>query len=143
MNAKYTLPNMEFKFKIQVVGEESSINWAGDFTYRRPVLQERAMIEVMEKRLNGDLTTIDPDTAAYNEAMAHLRFTLKEYPDWWKETDFGGSLYDANVIVEIYNKCLEFEATWRKKSHGGDKEEVRAGNEKIKDTVATSGQPVA
>lgn len=124
MNKKYSLPMMETRFHIQIVGEESGINWAGDFMYRRPNLRERGMIEVMMTRLNGDLTTLDPNVAAFNEAIAHLRFTLKEFPDWWKETDFGGSLYDGNVVLELYNKSMEFEASWRDKVHGGDAEKV-------------------
>jgi hypothetical protein len=115
---KHKLPNMEHRFKIQLVGEESKVNWVGDFLYRRPTLQERAMIDVMRARLNGDLRSVDPDTNAYNEALSHLRFTLKEYPEWWKECDMGGSLYDANVILEIYGKCMEFEANWREKTFG-------------------------
>lgn len=121
MKQSFKLPNMEHKFKIQLLGEESRINWVGDFTYRRPTLQERAMIDVMRSKLNGDLRTIDPDTNAYNEALAHLRFTLKEYPEWWKDADLGGSLYDANVILEIYGKCMEFEASWREKTFGDAK----------------------
>jgi hypothetical protein len=118
---KYKLPNMEYRFKIQLVGEESRVNWAGEFVYRRPTLQERAMIDVMRARLNGDLRSVDPDTNAYNEALSHLRFTLKEYPEWWKDCDMGGSLYDANVILEIYGKCMEFEASWREKTFGDAK----------------------
>jgi len=116
--SKYSLPDMEFKFNYQGKGEESGINWTGDFVYRRPTLRERALIDVMAKRLGGDLATIDRDVAYYNEASAHLRFTLKEYPDWWKDTDFGGSLYDANVIMDLYDKILEFEANWRRKAFG-------------------------
>lgn len=121
MKTSYKLPNMEHKFKLQILGEESQINWIGDFTYRRPTLQERAMIDVMRARLNGDLRSIDADTNAYNEALAHLRFTLKEYPQWWKDSDMGGSLYDGNVILEIYGKVMEFEASWREKTFGDAK----------------------
>lgn len=126
MKQSFKLPNMEHRFNIQVVGEESAINWAGDFLYRRPTLQERAMIDVMRARLNGGFMNVDPDTNAFNESLAHLRFTLKEFPDWWKDTDFGGSLYDANVILHIYEKCMEFEANWKKKTFGKP-DEVKDG----------------
>lgn len=125
-NKKYSLPNMDLRFKIQVVGEETKINWAGDFLYRRPSLAERSLIENMRCRLNGDLRTIDGNIAYFNEALAHLKFTLKEFPDWWKESDFGGSLYDPNVVIDVYNKCAEFEADWRKKALGEDPAKVEA-----------------
>jgi len=100
MKKQYGLPSMDHKFSIQVIGDESGINWVGDFLYRRPTLYERTTIDVLRARLNGDLVTIDADVRAFNEAYAHLRWTLKEYPDWWKESDFGGALYDANVLLE-------------------------------------------
>ena len=134
MIKKYALPDMEHRFKVQVLGEESKINWAGDFMYRRPTLRERAQVDLLKTRLNGDLLTLDPDIVALNEALAYLRFTLKEYPDWWKDTDFGGDLYDANVILEVYNKCQDFEAAWRRRVMGGQPEAVEAGNGKIEES---------
>lgn len=135
---KFLLPNMELTFNIQVVGDETKIPWVGDFTYRRPNLKERALIDVMWKKMNGDLTTIDPDTFAYNEAISHLRFTLKEYPDWWKEADYGGNLYDANVILAIYAKVLEFENKWREKAFGGKAESVEAGKDEAQEVQGTA-----
>ena len=135
----YKLPNMETKIHVQMVGAESGINWVGDFVYRRPNLQERGMIDVMRTRLNGDLITLDPDVSAFHEALAHLRFTLKEFPDWWKDSGFGATLYDANVIIEVYNKSMEFEATWKKKIHGTEPAEVEAGNENKEPVGATAG----
>lgn len=98
---KYVLPEMEHKFSIQVRGEESQQNWVGDFVYRRPNLRERAAIDVLQKRMNGDLLTLDPDVMALNEALSFLRFTLKGFPDWWKDSDFGGGIYDANVVRHL------------------------------------------
>lgn len=129
MKKEYKLPNMEHRFKIQLTGEESGINWAGEFLYRRPTLRERTMIEVMRKRMGGDLMTIDAEVAGYNEAVSYLRFTLKEYPEWFRDTDMGGDLYDGNVVLEIYNKCVAFEAEWRKKTFGGNAEDVNTAKE--------------
>lgn len=136
MEKKHALPNMEHKFSIQVIGEESGIPWVGNFVYKRPTLQERSRIEIMCKRLNGDMFTVDEDIRSYNEAISHLRHTLKEYPDWWKEADFGGDLYDANVILEIYDKCMQFEAAWRERLHGGEgaKVEISAQNTSVQAT---------
>ena len=139
MKKEYKLPNMDFKVHIQMVGAESGINWVGDFVYRRPNLQERGMIDVMRTRLNGDLLTLDPDVSAFHEALAHLRFTIKEYPEWWSDCGFGASLYDANIIVELYNKCMEFEANWKKKVHGENPKVVEAGNENKEPSVASTG----
>jgi hypothetical protein len=125
------------KIKIQTVGDESGINWVGEFLYRRANLKERAGIKVLEAQLNGDLTTVDLETRAYNEAIAHLRFTLHEFPDWWKDSDYGGKLYDTNIILELYKATLQFEAEWREKVSGGNAEAVEEKNDK-KSTRASS-----
>lgn len=118
MTTKYVLPNMEEKLSVQVVGKESGINWVGEFVYRRPTLGERSSIDVMRARLNGDLRTLDPDVIAFNEAVSHLRYTLKKYPDWWAESNFGMNLYDSNVVMHIYELAAIFDANWRKKTFG-------------------------
>lgn len=130
MEKRYKLPNMEYKFSIQSVGKESGINWVGDFVYKRPDINERSLIELMKTRLNGDLLTIDANIAYLNAAMAHLRFTLKDSPEWWSDSDYGGSLYDTNVVVEIYNKCIKFETEWTGKVLGGNSEKVEEGHER-------------
>jgi hypothetical protein len=124
MEQKYSLPDMTFKFKIQVKGSESGVNWVGDFKYRRPALGARTRIDVMRARLSGDLESLDPQVILFNEAIAHLRFTLEEYPDWWKETGFGIDLYDGNVVSEVFNRCMDFEKDWKTRIHGGDAKSV-------------------
>jgi len=130
MEKRYKLPDMEYKFSVQFVGKESGINWVGDFTYKRPNINERSLIELMKTRLNGDLVTIDPDIAYLNAALAHLRFTLKSSPEWWKDSDFGGALFDTNVIVEIYKKCIDFETEWSNRVLSGKPEKVEEGHER-------------
>jgi hypothetical protein len=138
---KYTLPDMEHSFEIQTKGEESQVNWVGKFLYKRPNLRERAAIDVMFRRLNGDLVSLDPDVQALNEALSFLRFTLKSYPDWWKDSDFGGAIYDANVIFEVYSKCMNFEADWRKKVMGGNPEDVRLEDENTATKLSSEASP--
>ena len=54
----------------------------------------------------------------------------------------GGDLYDANIIVAIYNKCLVFEAEWRKKVMGGKPKEVEEGNAEIEESgLPTEASP--
>jgi hypothetical protein len=124
----YKLPSMEHEFEIQVKGNETGINWAGKFKYQRPSLSQRSMIDAFRAKLSGDLLTISDNVFELNEALAHLRFTLTSYPDWWKEADFGGSLYDYNVVMDIYQKIVEFEKEWRNKVHGGEAKDVQESN---------------
>ena len=112
------LPSMEYRFNTQVVGEESGINWVGDFVYMRPTIGARSQINALSVRFNSDLTSLDPQILDINYALAHLRITLQEHPEWWFDSNFGVDLYDYNVILEIYAKCVEFERNWKSKIHG-------------------------
>lgn len=114
----FKLPSMEYRFSITVQGDSSQQMYLGDFLYKRPTIGERSLIDQMRARLNGDLRTIDEGIALNNEALSYLRFTLKEYPDFWKDSNFGFNLMDENVLLEIYNKVVLFEAEWRKKVYG-------------------------
>jgi len=125
----HSLPSMDFPFKIQITGNDTGINWVGDFKYRRPSLGARSRIGALRARLNGDIETVDPEIEEFNHAASYLRHTLIEYPEWWQNAAFGLELYDGNVISEIYNKCMEFEANWKKKVHGGDSKQVEEGRD--------------
>lgn len=123
----YKMPSMEHTFDIQIKGRETGINWVGKFTYKRPTLAQRSMIEAFRVKLTGDLYTVSENIQDMNEALAHLRFTLVKYPDWWKEADFGGSLFDYNVVMEVFGEVVKFEEEWKQKIHGGNPEEVSNG----------------
>ena len=126
----YKLPSMEYRFEINIQGEESKVNYMGSFLYKRPSIGQKTLIEQMKSRLNGGLPNgINEDIALNNEAMAYLRFTLVEYPDFWKDSQFGFSLMDENVLLEIYNKVVLFEAEWRKKVYG-EPDGVKVGDNK-------------
>ena len=122
------MPLMEHPFEILVTGQETGVTYTGTFKYKRPSLGERSRIEAMKVRMNGDLELLDEEVRDYNHAIAHLRFTLHDYPDWWQAASFGIDLYDGNVVAEVYNKCMEFEATWKDKVFGGDASKVIAGD---------------
>ncbi len=118
------LPSMDFAFDVAIKGAETGIMWLGKFVYRRPTIGHRSRIDVMRARLNGDLETVDNDTKEFNEAISHLRWTITESPDWWKDSNFGLDLYDGNVVGEIYTKVLIFEKSWRDKVMSGDTKTV-------------------
>ena len=115
MKDVFKLPPMELAFDIQVKGAETGLDWVGKFKYKRPSLGDRSRIDVMRTRLNGDLTMLDQETIDFNEAIAHLRHTLIDYPDWWKDSNMGLDLYDGNVVAEIFNRCMAYEIEWKKK----------------------------
>jgi len=135
MTDKFRLPSMSHKFKFQAVGKESNINWVGDFEYQRPSIGERGQIDRLRASLNGDLSTIDVTTDDLHSAMAHLRYTLKKFPDWWRDSQFGASLYDTNIILDLYKECASFERDWQKRVSGGNPDDVSTEKESSGDSV--------
>jgi len=120
---------MEYKFHVNIEGSESKAIWHGDFKYKRPSLGDRARIDVMRARLSGDLETISVEVADFIEAVSHLRYTLVDFPKWWGEANYGYDLYDGNVISEIYNKVLAYEAGFKERLTSGDEKDVEAGKD--------------
>ena len=128
MTAK--LPNMEFGFDISVKGNETKTEYEGHFRYRRPSLGARTRIAATNARLNGDLENLkNPEVEELNFVLSHLRHTLIDTPDWWEEAFFGMELYDTNVVDEVYNKCIKFEAEWKSKVHSEKKTDVMESKE--------------
>lgn len=110
-----TLPSMEHRFQINIVGEESKVNYAGSFIYRRPTLGEKSQVERIKTTLGGDLANLDIQIQNLNYMLAYLRTTLQESPDWWIGSQYGQNLMDFNVIDSIYSECLKFEERWKEK----------------------------
>ena len=139
MSNKFNLPKFEHKFKIMINGDETDLIYEGDFLYRRPNLGEKSSIDALRARMNGDLITISEDVGFYNEMVSWLRFTLKEFPDWWKESQYGANIWDANVIKEVFRNCMEFEAKWAKKTQSDDvtKEEIAGTVNEQPETVVS------
>ena len=119
------LPDMEFKFDINVKGNDTATVFEGHFRYRRPSLGARARIASTNARLNGDVENLkNLEIEELNYALAHLRHTLMDTPAWWEEAFYGMELYDSNVIEEVYNKCMKFEAEWKARIHSDKKTDV-------------------
>lgn len=133
-----SLPSMEHSFSVQVKGVETGLNWVGNFKYKRPSLGARGRIDVMRANLCGDREALLPEVIEFHEMVAYLRHTLSDYPEWWKEANFGLDLYDGNVVSEVYAKAMEFEAEWKTKVFGGDAKSVEAKSD-AGDQAATAG----
>lgn len=120
------LPPKTNRFSVKVTGNVTNTEFEGSFTFRIPNVRTTAQISLMEARLNEGLSdSLDASTLATHYMIAYLRYSLVEnkeegevYPKWWKESNYGYELYDANVITAIYNKCLEYEKEWREQVFG-------------------------
>lgn len=119
---QFKLPSMEKTFNIELNGSITGVTFAGQFTYKKPSLGAKSKIDVMHKSMNGDLRTLDDNTYLFNQAISYLRYSLISFPDWWKETSMGMELHDSNVVIEVYNKCIDFESEFLTKLHSKEGE---------------------
>jgi hypothetical protein len=116
------LPDMEIIFTVDnLEGKLSKKVFSGEFKYRMPTLKGRAQADKMRADLNGGLdAALDKSVLNFHYMIAYLRFSLAEFPDWWKRSEYGYNLYDYNVVEEVYKRCSDFEKDWMLKVWGKD-----------------------
>lgn len=110
---KKEMPDKEHAFDIDVQGDTSGEFFRGEFTCKIMNRKERAMSDKHFAMLNGGLEDqLSLVTVNLHQMIAYLRYSLIDYPNFWKKSDLGYELFDINVIREVYDKVLAFEESW-------------------------------
>ena len=130
MSESYKLPSNELIFEFSSIGEETRQNWHGRFVYKRPNIGKRLAIATTATRLLADAERLPIEITNLASVLAKLKHCLVEYPEWWKNNNFGENMYDLNIILEIFNKCHEFDEEYEKKVFGDNIEDVKAKSKK-------------
>lgn len=73
---------------------------------------KRRQLELEKTRLKADTLNPTAGLEALAQVMSHLRVRIINGPEWWKQSEGGLNIMDENVIVELYDKCLEQELAW-------------------------------
>ena len=115
------LPPMEFTFDLNKKGSDTQKVYTGSFTYRRLSIGNQGKAGVLKAQLNGDLANVGQDVDQLHEMISWLRFGIVDYPEWWRESNFGIDLYDGNIVKEIYSLVSDFEKKWIEKVKLNDK----------------------
>lgn len=114
-----SLPTDQFEFQLNVKGTVTGKTFLGEFTFRIPNLKTQSQSSRHEASLNGDLAQYLPDgIKMLHQMLAYLKFNLVEVPAFWRKADFGHELRDSNVILEVFNKCMDFEREWSEQIWG-------------------------
>lgn len=106
---------MDFSFEIDIVGQSTKKHYKGSFTYSRPNILTNYKISKTFKDLLGSegFKDVTDEEAVYPMMLSMIRHSFIQFPDWWKESNYGFELRDQNVIDFISNKILEFETEWQ------------------------------
>jgi hypothetical protein len=125
INSLYAdVPPREHNFQLEVEGSISKKRYIGDFTCKIPNVKDQCFIAKHQAMLNGNFAQfLDPGILNLHKMIAYLRYTLTEYPKFWKMSDLGYNLLDMNVIQEVYDQVLKFEKSWLKEVWGDEYEE--------------------
>lgn len=83
--------------------------WEGTFTSKILSIGERQLVGVMRSRYQGGATleSLDASTADLNLKLAHLSYSLVNYPKWAERMR---ELKDPGVIDAIYQEVASHEA---------------------------------
>lgn len=126
-----SLPKMEKTFELDTVGETTGVEYKGQFTAKCVLsIKDRQAVELEKSRLTADYANPSGTLAAIAAMVASLRAKLIEFPDWWKEVNFGSELLDENVLIEIFEKTEDLGKEWRdslKKKASEDKDKEGNG----------------
>jgi len=108
--------NKEHTFYLDTIGQKTKKKFRGDFNVKC-VLKNRETIDiaVATDRYNGGSTTLAPQYALLNRAIAELEVRIIDAPKWWEKSDGGRELEDTNVVFEIYQQALNTEKEWAKR----------------------------
>ena len=109
-----SLPSQEKSFEINIIGEDTSTKFEGEFVYRRPSLRQKSEIAVTHARAKKDQLDLGTDMESILYITAFLKTTIVSAPKWFADSNGGIDLYDANVVVEIYLKCIDYEKEFKK-----------------------------
>ena len=121
------LPSTTKRFSIDLEGSLTKIKYEGEFECKIPTARNQAEISKYKAFLNGSsVDGLDVGTINFHHMISHLRYTLAESPDWWKEKEGGYDLYDINVVEKVYDNVLEFEKSWIIEIWGDEEETKEA-----------------
>ena len=117
------LPNNESTFHFKKQGERSKEWFEGVFTVKCLLNQaEQIQVAIINDRYNGGVSTLPPKYALLNRTLAELEARIVKAPTWWTESQGGKTLYDTDIIFEVFKKAFEAEESWLKKVEDATKE---------------------
>jgi hypothetical protein len=103
----------ETTFHFSAEGIKTKKKYEGDFTVKTALtVGEQIAVGIAQDRYNGGSSTIDFAFSRFNQAMAALeqRIIVRESkalaPEWFRDSDYGRKLLDANVVLELEKMAI-------------------------------------
>ena len=124
------LPSLEFTIDLKDLrGSRTNLKYPGEFKCKIPDNTDLAEMDKRRALMSLGLDeNLEATTRLFYEKLSYLQCIVLEGPDWWKQSNKGASLLDANIIAEMYDQAVEAEEKW-KKAVWGDAPEAQPEEE--------------
>lgn len=115
------LPDTTHVFQLDLQGRITKKRFLGEFRCKIPTIKDQAMIAKHNALLNGEFPIyLDAGIQKIHKMISYLRFTLTDYPVFWRDSDLGYELRDDNIIEAVYDEVIAFENKWLEQVWGKD-----------------------
>jgi hypothetical protein len=109
------LPANEKTILVSVTGQSTKYKYEGHFSFKcKLTMQEKYRLEMEKSRMIADIKEPTEGLENIISIIVALKTKIIKSPQWWAESDNGMNLIDDNVILEIYEKCVQAEFEWEK-----------------------------
>jgi hypothetical protein len=104
-------------FTLSMTGKDTQKPFNGTFKAKLILtIREKLYADAERRQLVGpspEGTPPAPSMQGYGYMLGQLRARLVEYPEWWKDSNFGSELEDDNIVEEIWDKVFEAEKEYK------------------------------
>ena len=110
------LPKNQKTFTIDAIGEDTFVQYKGEFTVKCILnMSGKHALELEKTRLMADYANPSSGLRGIAVSLATVRAKIVKAPDWWKELNAASDLLDENIIIDIFEQCIKAETEWRDK----------------------------
>jgi ssRNA-specific RNase YbeY (16S rRNA maturation enzyme) len=108
------LLNRETTFYFSATGFKSKKKYEGNFTVKTVLTNgEQVLVALRTDQYNGGSTSLPSAYSQFNRAIAELEVRMvtkagiQQAPSWWKDSDGGRNLIDANLVTEVLDMATK------------------------------------
>ena len=95
-------------------GDPTGLKYTGDFLVKCALtISDKHKVALEKTRLMADSANPTGDLAGIALTLAEVRARVIKAPDWWSETERGANMLDENILLSLYDKCMDCEDSWR------------------------------
>lgn len=125
-------------------GADTGLPYKGDFTVKCALtIQGKHAVALEKTRLMADTANPSGDLAGIALTLSEVRARIISAPEWWTESDNGASLLDENILLRIFDKCMNCENAWHRLIKSSAEEAKKAEEKAAADAIKAQEEAAA